>query len=94
MAYGNANDIVVDMAREVLPVVKRTPVLAGINGTDPFMIKRAYHSLIQSAFAEGGRIREVDAASDYPFLKRQMGFAPQSFHAVLQGDPEWRHYIM
>src|ERR1700681_3496714 len=38
MAYGNANDIVVDMAREVLPVVKRTPVLAGINGTDPFMI--------------------------------------------------------
>ena len=38
MAYGNANDIVLDMAREVLPVVKRTPVLAGINGTDPFMI--------------------------------------------------------
>ncbi len=28
----------VDMAREVLPVVKRTPVLAGVNGTDPFMI--------------------------------------------------------
>src|SRR4029450_3519901 len=38
MAYGNANDIVVEMAREVLPVVKRTPVLAGVNGTDPFMI--------------------------------------------------------
>jgi predicted TIM-barrel enzyme len=38
LAYGNANDIVVDMAREVLPVVKRTPVLAGVNGTDPFMI--------------------------------------------------------
>jgi len=38
MAYGNANDIVVDMAREILPVVKRTPVLAGVNGTDPFMI--------------------------------------------------------
>ncbi|HEY4912153.1 MAG TPA: phosphoenolpyruvate hydrolase family protein, partial [Methylomirabilota bacterium] len=36
MAYGNANDIVLDMAREVLPVVKRTPVLAGVNGTDPF----------------------------------------------------------
>jgi predicted TIM-barrel enzyme len=39
MAYGNANDIVVDMAREVLPVVKATPVLAGVNGTDPFMIR-------------------------------------------------------
>ncbi len=38
MAYGNANDIVVDMAREVLPVVKSTPVLAGVNGTDPFML--------------------------------------------------------
>ena len=38
MAYGNANDIVVDMAREVLPVVQNTPVLAGVNGTDPFML--------------------------------------------------------
>lgn len=38
MAYGNANDIVLDMAKEVLPVVKRTPVLAGVNGTDPFCI--------------------------------------------------------
>jgi len=36
LAYGNANDIVLEMAREVLPVVKRTPVLAGVNGTDPF----------------------------------------------------------
>lgn len=39
MAYGNANDIVVEMAHEVLPVVKRTPVLAGVNGTDPFMLR-------------------------------------------------------
>ena len=38
LAYGNANEIVCEMAREVLPVVKRTPVLAGVNGTDPFMI--------------------------------------------------------
>jgi predicted TIM-barrel enzyme len=38
LAYGNANEIVLDMAREVLPVVKRTPVLAGVNGTDPFAI--------------------------------------------------------
>ncbi|MGI9645426.1 MAG: phosphoenolpyruvate hydrolase family protein [Ilumatobacteraceae bacterium] len=36
LAYGNANDVVVDMAKEVLPVVKHTPVLAGVNGTDPF----------------------------------------------------------
>ena len=38
LAYGNANDIVVEMAREVLPVVRHTPVLAGVNGTDPFML--------------------------------------------------------
>jgi predicted TIM-barrel enzyme len=42
MAYGNANDIVVDMAREVLPVVKSTPVLAGVNGTDPFMLREPF----------------------------------------------------
>ena len=36
LAYGNANNIVMEMAKEVLPVVKKTPVLAGVNGTDPF----------------------------------------------------------
>jgi predicted TIM-barrel enzyme len=38
LAFGNANEIVKEMAREVLPVVKRTPVLAGVNGTDPFVL--------------------------------------------------------
>lgn len=38
LAYGNANDIVMEMAREVLPVARNTPVLAGVNGTDPFCI--------------------------------------------------------
>jgi predicted TIM-barrel enzyme len=38
MPYGDANEIVVDMAREVLPVVKQTPVLAGVCGTDPFRL--------------------------------------------------------
>ncbi len=36
LAYGNANEVVMEMAREVLPVVEHTPVLAGVNGTDPF----------------------------------------------------------
>ena len=36
MPFGDANAIVVDMAREVLPVVRRTPVIAGVCGTDPF----------------------------------------------------------
>ena len=38
MAYGNANDVVMEMAHEILPVTKHTPVLAGVNGTDPFCI--------------------------------------------------------
>jgi len=42
LAYGNANEIVVDMAREVLPVVKHTPVIAGVNGTDPFYIPEVF----------------------------------------------------
>src|SRR3954468_23586912 len=42
LAYGNANDIVTQMAREVLPVVERTPVLAGVNGTDPFLLTRHF----------------------------------------------------
>jgi len=38
MPYGDANSIVIEMASEVLPVVKKTPVLAGVCGTDPFRI--------------------------------------------------------
>ncbi|GAA3283434.1 phosphoenolpyruvate hydrolase family protein [Dactylosporangium vinaceum] len=38
LAYGDANQIVVDMSREVLPIVRDTPVLAGVNGTDPFRV--------------------------------------------------------
>ena len=38
LAYGNANDIVMEMAKEVLPVVHKTPVLAGVNATDPFCV--------------------------------------------------------
>jgi len=38
LAYGNANEIVKEMALEVLPVCKTTPVIAGVNGTDPFVI--------------------------------------------------------
>jgi predicted TIM-barrel enzyme len=49
LPYGDANAIVMDMAREVIPVVKRTPVLAGVCGTDPFRMMRLF-------------LKEVDAA--------------------------------
>jgi predicted TIM-barrel enzyme len=52
LAYGNANDVVLEMAREVLPVVQRTPVLAGVNGTDPFMHRDNFlRTLIDLGFA-------------------------------------------
>jgi predicted TIM-barrel enzyme len=49
MPYGDANAIVMDMAREVIPVVKYTPVLAGVCGTDPFRVMKLF-------------LRDVDAA--------------------------------
>jgi len=52
MPYGNANQIVKEMAFEILPVVKRTPVLAGVCGTDPFMIPRLFlRELAELGFA-------------------------------------------
>lgn len=42
MPYGDANQIVMEMAREVLPVVKDTPVLAGVCGTDPFRMMKSF----------------------------------------------------
>jgi predicted TIM-barrel enzyme len=42
LAYGNANQIVVEMAAEVLPVAQKTPVLAGVNGTDPFLLMEPF----------------------------------------------------
>ena len=49
MPYGDANGIVMEMAREVLPVVKKTPVLAGVCGTDPFRVMKLF-------------LRDIDAA--------------------------------
>jgi predicted TIM-barrel enzyme len=42
LAYGNANEIVLDMGREVLTIVDKTPVLAGVNGTDPFLMTEMF----------------------------------------------------
>src|SRR6202163_145711 len=53
MPYGDANQIVMDMAREVLPVVKRTPVLAGVCGTDPFRIMKVFLRQMQEAGFSG-----------------------------------------
>jgi len=48
LAYGNANQIVKEMAVEVLPVVRKTPVLAGVNGTDPFILMPQFLAELQA----------------------------------------------
>jgi predicted TIM-barrel enzyme len=53
MPYGDANAIVMDMAREVLPVVNHTPVLAGVCGTDPFRIMKLFLRDVQNAGFSG-----------------------------------------
>ncbi len=53
MPYGDANQIVMDMAREVLPIVKNTPVLAGVCGTDPFRVMKLFLREVQSAGFSG-----------------------------------------
>src|SRR5467141_3997961 len=53
MPYGDANAIVMDMAREVLPVVRQTPVLAGVCGTDPFRIMPRFLREVQAAGFSG-----------------------------------------
>jgi predicted TIM-barrel enzyme len=70
MPYGNANQIVKEMAFEVLPVVEKTPVLAGVCGTDPFMMPRLFLRELQELGFAGiqnfptvglieGRLRET-----------------------------------
>src|SRR5437660_10584117 len=53
LPYGDANQIVMDMAREVLPVVERTPVLAGVCGTDPFRLLKLFLRDVQAAGFSG-----------------------------------------
>ncbi|GIW81428.1 MAG: hypothetical protein KatS3mg105_3235 [Gemmatales bacterium] len=53
MPYGDANQIVMQMAAEVLPIVRNTPVLAGVCGTDPFRIMKLFLRDIQAAGFSG-----------------------------------------
>jgi predicted TIM-barrel enzyme len=55
MPYGDANQIVMDMAREVLPIVQNVPVLAGVCGTDPFRVMRRFLREVQEAGFSGAQ---------------------------------------
>ena len=63
LAYGNANEIVVEMAREVLPVVKSTPVLAGVNGTDPFLLTEHFLAQLTASASPACRTSRPSGSS-------------------------------
>jgi len=78
MPYGDANQIVVDMAREVLPVVRQTPVLAGVCGTDPFRIMKLFLREIQALGFSGVQnfptVGLIDGSMRQGLEETDMGF--------------------
>src|SRR5918912_1021933 len=70
MPYGDANQIVLDMAREVLPVVRHTPVLAGVCGTDPFRVMKRFLRQVQDAGFSGVQNFPTVGLIDAAFLLR------------------------
>src|SRR4030081_1281891 len=78
MPYGDANAIVMDMAREVLPVVKHTPVLAGVCGTDPFRVMKRFLRDVQEAGFSGVQnfptVGLIDGAFRQNLEETDMGF--------------------
>jgi predicted TIM-barrel enzyme len=78
LAYGNANEIVRDMAAEVLPVVDHTPVLAGVNGTDPFVLMPQFLAELKAMGFSGVQnfptVGLFDGAMRASFEETGMGF--------------------
>jgi predicted TIM-barrel enzyme len=78
LAYGNANEIVKEMAVEVLPVVRKTPVLAGVNGTDPFILMEPFLRDLKSMGFSGVQnfptIGLFDGAMRQSFEETGMGY--------------------
>jgi predicted TIM-barrel enzyme len=78
LAYGNANEIVKEMAVEVLPVVKKTPVLAGVNGTDPFVLMPQFLAELKAMGFSGVQnfptIGLFDGAMRQSFEETGMGY--------------------
>ena len=78
MPYGDANQIVMEMAREVLPVVKKTPVLAGVCGTDPFRIMKLFLKQVQAVGFSGVQnfptVGLIDGSFRQNLEETEMGF--------------------
>ncbi|HUY34570.1 MAG TPA: phosphoenolpyruvate hydrolase family protein [Pirellulales bacterium] len=81
MPYGDANAIVMDMAREVLPVARHTPVLAGVCGTDPFRIMKLFLRDVAAAGFSGVQnfptVGLIDGTFRANLEETGMGFGPE-----------------
>ena len=81
MPYGDANAIVMDMAREVIPVVARTPVLAGVCGTDPFRVMKLFLREVDQAGFSGVQnfptVGLIDGRFRQNLEETGMGFGPE-----------------
>jgi predicted TIM-barrel enzyme len=81
MPYGDANAIVMDMAREVLPVVAKTPVLAGVCGTDPFRVMRLFLEDVRRAGFAGVQnfptVGLIDGVFRQNLEETEMGFGKE-----------------
>ncbi len=81
MPYGDANQIVLDMAREVLPIVRGTPVLAGVCGTDPFRVMRRFLVEVKEAGFSGVQnfptVGLIDGLFRQNLEETDMGFAKE-----------------
>lgn len=81
LAYGDANAIVMEMANEVLPVVKHTPVLAGVNGTDPFRVMPYFLKQVKEIGFAGVQnfptVGLIDGTFRANLEETGMGFGPE-----------------
>lgn len=81
LAYGDANGIVMEMANEVLPVVKHTPVLAGVNGTDPFRVMPHFLKQVKEIGFAGVQnfptVGLIDGVFRANLEETSMGFGPE-----------------
>ena len=75
LAYGDANAIVQEMGREVLPIVRKTPVLAGVCGTDPFRIMDIFLKQLREQGFNGVQNFPTVGLIDDKFRRRQIGRA-------------------
>ena len=65
-----------------------------VGGNDPPMIRRAYYAFVTAGIDDAARLTHLDAGSETPYLKRQMGFRPVRFFAFIRGADDWQKVML